>query len=525
MACCRSTGERSGWFALLVVTVLLAPSPVWGATIEKLLMPGKVSQAHVKQEEDCASCHDRADKSRQRALCLACHKDVAVDVQGNRGLHGRLPNIATGECKGCHSEHLGREGDIVKFSLAAFDHQATDFALEGAHRSLACEACHRPRTKFRQAGSACTDCHAKADVHRGQLGKDCGSCHGNLSWAGGRFDHDKTRFRLADAHAQVACNACHLGGRYKGTPLRCVSCHTPDDTHAGARGDKCQDCHTTAAWNTARFDHAREAQFPLEGRHARIACGACHRSGNLEDDLPRDCVGCHRADDSHAGRFGADCAKCHGHEQWKVEGYDHAARTGVALAAGHERLACHTCHTTDLKRQAPRKTCADCHRAVDPHGGALGGACDTCHGTEHWREGIRFDHDLTDYPLLGLHILPTCAQCHTTKAFKGAPRNCVQCHARDDVHAGKLGSDCAACHSPNGWKLWEFDHALQAHFELSGAHARLACVACHRQPAGQAPLQRDCAACHRKDDLHLGQFGPQCQRCHTTLSFKGARIQ
>jgi uncharacterized paraquat-inducible protein A len=37
-------------------------------------------------------------------------------------------------------------------------------------------------------------------------------------------------------------------------------------------------------------------------------------------------------------------------------------------------------------------------------------------------------------------------------------------------------------------------------------------------------LPEDCASCHRKDDIHLGQYGAQCQRCHTTLSFQGARI-
>jgi hypothetical protein len=521
----RSPGWRHGWASAWAAIGLLAmASPSHAAGIEKLLMPGKVSRAHEKQEESCTLCHDRADKSRQAALCLDCHKDVATDVKSLRGMHGHLPNIAGTQCKACHTEHLGRDGDIVKFDRAGFDHHGTDFALEGAHRSLACEACHQPRAKFRQASGACADCHARTDVHGGQLGKDCGACHGNLSWAGGRFDHDKTKFRLADMHAQIACNACHVGGRYAATPTRCVACHAPDDTHAGARGDKCEDCHTTAAWNTARFDHAKTG-FPLAGRHARITCGACHKSGRLEDDLPRDCLGCHRADDAHATRFGTDCTKCHGHETWKVTDYDHSARTGVALPGVHAELACHTCHTTDLKRQAPRKACIDCHRAEDPHGGALGGGCDTCHGTRKWREGIRFDHDLTDYPLLGLHVLPTCAQCHTSKAFKGAPRECATCHARDDVHAGRLGKDCAACHSTNGWKLWEFDHAQQAHFELSGAHGRIACVACHRQPAGQVQLPRDCAACHRKDDVHLGQFGTQCQRCHTSLSFKGARIQ
>ena len=47
---------------------------------ETLLMPGKLTAAHAKFEEDCAKCHDRSDRSRQTALCLDCHKETAADV-------------------------------------------------------------------------------------------------------------------------------------------------------------------------------------------------------------------------------------------------------------------------------------------------------------------------------------------------------------------------------------------------------------------------------------------------------------
>lgn len=515
--------------ALLVLPatfgLLGPPAAARAAGLESLLMPGKVSRAHERQEEQCALCHDRADKGRQATLCLDCHEDIAADLRAARGMHGRLAGIAGAQCSACHTEHLGRDGDIVKSTAVALDHRATDFPLEGAHQVLVCSACHKPGRKARATGSACVDCHRGDDVHRGQLDPDCGSCHGQRSWAGGRFDHNRTNFRLADGHALVSCNACHAGGRYEGTPTRCVACHRPDDTHAGARGENCDSCHTSAEWQTSRFDHGRQADFPLAGRHAHLNCGACHTGGRLEDPVPRDCVGCHRADDMHAVRFGTGCGDCHGQDQWQVPAWDHTARTGVVLPDGHTKLACHACHTDTVARQPVRQTCAACHRPEDPHGGALGVACNDCHATSGWRDDIRFDHDLTDYPLLGLHVLPTCAQCHTSKAFRGAPQDCHACHSRDDVHKGSLGKDCSACHSPNGWKLWEFDHARKARFELAGAHARVACVACHRQPAGVVELPRDCASCHRSDDIHLGQFGPQCQHCHSTLGFQGARIQ
>ena len=76
--------------------------------LEKLLMPGELSRAHVKEEATCDKCHDNSDKSRQRQLCLDCHKDVAADVAAKAGFHGRA--AAQAQCNACHSEHKGRDG-------------------------------------------------------------------------------------------------------------------------------------------------------------------------------------------------------------------------------------------------------------------------------------------------------------------------------------------------------------------------------------------------------------------------------
>jgi hypothetical protein len=38
-------------------------------------------------------------------------------------------------------------------------------------------------------------------------------------------------------------------------------------------------------------------------------------------------------------------------------------------------------------------------------------------------------------------------------------------------------------------------------------------------------LSKDCVSCHQKDDIHAGQFGRQCQRCHTTVTFRGGRAR
>jgi hypothetical protein len=511
--------------ALMAATLMLAGTQTVAATVETLLMPGKLTRAHIKQEADCANCHDRSNVRTQSSLCVDCHKDIAADVREHQGYHGRMQNAGVGECRACHTEHKGREADIVRLGRAQFDHHLTNFALEGAHAALTCESCHKASEAWRKAPAGCVGCHKTDDVHRSQFTQSCGECHGSLSWTGARFDHDKTDYRLSGAHVAASCDSCHIGGRYKQTPKSCNGCHATDDEHRGARGADCAKCHSTKEWKTAKYDHLKETGFDLVGVHAQINCLACHRSGNYQEKIPKDCNGCHRADDAHAARFGARCDDCHDNERWQPVKYDHAAKTKFALLGAHDKVDCHTCHTAVVAKQKLATDCAGCHRSEDPHGGRLKGGCEACHDQNSCRTASAFDHDLTDFPLLGLHRVVSCAQCHATLAFDKAPSACVDCHSHDDVHKGGLGKECATCHSPNGWPLWVFDHAKEAHFALLGAHSKLQCAECHRQPPGTAKMSQQCGGCHYKDDRHVGQYGPQCDRCHTNDSWKGARIQ
>src|SRR5438445_5407211 len=64
-----------GW-----LTGLLAGERAEAVNPETLLMPGKLSTAHVKYEETCALCHDRSDRRKQMWLCLHYHKAIASTV-------------------------------------------------------------------------------------------------------------------------------------------------------------------------------------------------------------------------------------------------------------------------------------------------------------------------------------------------------------------------------------------------------------------------------------------------------------
>lgn len=490
--------------------------PSRAGELEKLLMPGELIAGHVDLEADCRQCHDRADRSRQRALCLDCHDEIAADVTSKAGFHGRA--AAAAQCGACHSEHRGRKADIIGFSAEAFDHARTDFALRGGHAAAPCAGCHRPGRKHREAPRGCVDCHRDDDAHGGKLGQDCAQCHGVENFRATKFDHARTRFPLQNAHAAAACAACHRDPSFQGVPGRCVDCHAQDDVHRGSRGPACGDCHGTRAWKQTRFDHRKASGFALLGRHAKIACDTCHLGGDLEAPLPRECDGCHQAIDAHAGRFGAACADCHGNDAWQVAAYDHEKLAKFALLGRHAELGCHACHTGVLRQQKLPTGCAGCHEVDDVHQGSMGRDCRSCHQESGWRDRVKFDHDLSRFPLVGLHVSVPCEECHATRAYRDAPHECVSCHRAKDVHKSRLEDDCGACHNPNGWDYWQFDHGT-TQFPLTGAHGRLGCRDCHRRPDHDLRLPRECDSCHRADDIHDGQFGRDCGRCHGTDSF------
>lgn len=77
--------------------------------------------------------------------------------------------------------------------------------------------------------------------------------------------------------------------------------------------------------------------------------------------------------------------------------------------------------------------------------------------------------------------------------------------------------DCAQCHVGKDWQTlvndFKFDHEAQTGVPLNGAHARAQCLLCHNDRGPAAVFQaRGCAGCH--EDIHQGQLGPNCTRCH-----------
>lgn len=515
------------WFLAGLITLYPAVGVLADlGPLDSLVMPGKVIKGHERLEQECKQCHVPFRRDAQRDLCLGCHdhRDVAEDVARHRGFHGRLEDST---CSQCHTEHKGREADIVKLDERRFDHSMTDFALKGAHANpaLACRDCHKAGRKHRAAPTDCYACHRKDDAHKGGLGKDCRSCHTENRWTEVRFDHSKTGWPLDGRHVDVECKACHVNERYQNTAKTCVGCHRKDDDkkgHKGRFGAKCETCHVADGWRQLTFDHDRDTKYRLIGRHRDAKCTACHTGDLYKQKLERACVGCHRKDDDkkgHQGRFGSRCENCHVERDWKAIVFDHDRATTYRLLGKHRSAKCTACHTGTLYQEKLATTCYACHKKDDKHKGQQGQRCEQCHDERSWKT-TRFDHDLTRFPLLGRHAKAECKACHRAATFKDASTKCVDCHQKEDAHKRTLGPACEACHNARDWKQWRFDHDARTRFKLDGGHRGLACASCHQRPMkDRVEAPSACVACHDADDVHAGAYGRYCERCHVTSTF------
>jgi hypothetical protein len=105
--------------------------------------------------------------------------------------------------------------------------------------------------------------------------------------------------------------------------------------------------------------------------------------------------------------------------------------------------------------------CARCHmpeylEAKQPvHVGVRPTACAVCHSQRAWAPSV-FDHP---WPLTGAHAGARCAGCHVGQPplYVGTSKLCVGCH-RDDYDRSdypgheRFARTCADCHSTTAWK-------------------------------------------------------------------------
>jgi hypothetical protein len=361
--------------ATVALFILISILGFKGSTI---FSPGKLSaqntrglvlanaSSHAEVETQCKYCHQPFATS-QAESCRQCHTDIADQIDQQRGLHGVL--IGVDSCRTCHSDHKGRDFDMVNQALEKFDHNLTDFPLDGEHLSLDCQECHQAN-EFR-ISSACSDCHREPDTHAGLFSLDCAECHStqnwdSATWEGSEFNHELFGFQLIKhavdyQGAAIACMECHQTNTVEVNQITCKNCHEQHDasfmqSHVESFGLNCIACHDGVD-RMHNFNH--DNVFVLDGAHFDLDCTSCHQD-QVFAGTPNECSACHAEPEIHAGSFGLNCAACHETDAWQPATLKEHT---FPLDHGEEgEISCETCHTSTYAEY----TCESCHDSRDP---------------------------------------------------------------------------------------------------------------------------------------------------------------
>ena len=554
------TKHISGLFYALIISIISSVLPV---NLEAQLSPGKLAKSHSHLEglSNCTKCHELGEKINE-SKCLKCHKDLKSRISANKGYHSSK-ELKSKKCISCHSDHHGVEFEMIRFDKNTFNHTLTGYKLEDKHKISDCKKCHKPdnisnpqirkiKNSFLGLDTDCKSCHE--DYHQQSLANDCAKCHDFKAFKPAPFfDHNKSKFQLKGAHEKVECKSCHQKEIKNGKDFQvfaglkfksCSNCHS--DPHRGDFGINCESCHNETNFHqiktNSNFNHSVTG-FELIGKHKAIDCKKCHdnrqgTSGQFQEFKGKqhfDCIFCH--DDIHNTKFGNDCTKCHGQNNFKIKDipdYFNHDKTGYQLENKHKNVDCRKCHTGEMMTiKLPHDKCISCH--TDYHEGQFDVAkyndCASCHSTEGFNmSGFDIEkHNSTNFPLKGGHIATPCFECHKSGEkwnFKGMGNDCIQCH--DNLHEGKInkkfmtGNDCRICHSEDYWADVSFDHN-KTNFELIGEHSRIRCSDCHfikidnKNTAQKFEnLDTQCESCHQ--NIHGSQFEvngiTDCIKCH-----------
>jgi hypothetical protein len=217
---------------------------------------------------------------------------------------------------------------------------------------------------------------------------------------------------------------------------------------------------------------------------------------------------------------------------------------GYSSHADFER-ECKHCHAP--VRCLAANLCQDCHRQIaqeraESEGlhGLLPGTdkCQSCHSEHQGRDAAISDiplgsinHEQLAGFFLDLHHADyagtplTCQICHPAGQHETTSASCAECHAQEAPeyiaqHTELYGNYCVGCHDGQD-RMIGFEHGQ--YYALDGAHLDAGCRDCH-PGLTFTDTARDCADCHEDPEVHAGEFGRHCDRCHTAAGWSPAQL-
>jgi len=206
-------------------------------------------------------------------------------------------------------------------------------------------------------GAAPGEARRRTPRHVGQI--QCNECHEDIAKL-----HDK------DAHARVACEACHGPGfKHKKNP---ETKPVVDRSQAA-----CLVCHQQLLARPASFPQIQVAKhYALVGvKDAKLACVKCHSPHEplfMDRDLRKARLHplVHRCRDCHAGRTNDRIPRPKNHPPIFDCAYCHKKRVADFAKRKHHKLRCSTCHVFlketqfagRIVRDSDPRFCLLCHR-------------------------------------------------------------------------------------------------------------------------------------------------------------------
>lgn len=203
---------------MVIISVLIAAAVLGGVlhqrgvmqavTWQRQVSPGPLSAAHASLENNCTGCHTPV-KGGAAENCIVCHATNAALLQRQpTAFHAYIQT-----CSQCHLEHQGANRRPTKMDHVAL----ANFGL----REL-------------NGGSG--------EKQRSQMRKQL------LGW----IKQHREMEQNITAEEKI---------------LDCASCHANEDRHTKLFGSDCAECHSTAQWTIAQFQHPSPRS---------TSCAECH---------------------------------------------------------------------------------------------------------------------------------------------------------------------------------------------------------------------------------------------------------
>ncbi len=390
--------------------------------------------------------------------------------------------------------------------------------------------------------------NAAAQISPGELSKshsflegvsNCTKCHD--------LGNKVTKEKCLDCHKEIKAGISSKKGYHSSNEVIAKDCFICHNDHHGLNFKMLKFEKTT-------FDHLKTG-FELKGAHSKedckaCNCSSCHKAAFIKDPelkkknstylgLSRECLSCH--EDFHKGKMSPNCLNCHGFDTFKkAEGFNHNT-SKFPLLGKHKTVSCEKCHKPMVinGKSQPQwegilfNNCTSCHK--DVHEDKFGQNCKKCHSEESFhvkKDNGNFDHDKTDFKLLGKHQNLDCKKCHKKNLIDPIKSDhCSDCHI--DFHKNEFSKngilpDCDQCHDNSGFTetLYTIERHNTSEFRLEGAHIATPCILCHKKQEIWTFVNtgKACIDCH--EDKHKGfireKYYPksECTKCHTVNSWR-----